>query len=145
MSGAALAAADAATAETLGEVLAAIGEQEEAFAERFYEIFLAACPDASKLFGAFAFAEQEAMFREVLRSLLAWVEGEDWLAGNLEALGRSHLEYGVEPAMFDAFVDAAVACARERLPELLDDAHAAALEAGARAITAPMREAVAAG
>jgi len=130
-------------AELLGELLAEIGEQEEAFAERFYEIFLAACPDASKLFGAFAFAEQEAMFREVLRSLLAWVEGADWLAGNLEALGHSHREYGVEAEMFDAFVESVVACARERLPELVDDAHAAALEAGARALTAPMRAAVA--
>ena len=107
--------------EALAEVLVAIGEEESQ------------C------------AEQEAMFREVLHSLLARTEGEDWLPGNVEALGNSHREYGVEPFMFDGFVESIVGGVRERLPDVADDAHVAALEVGVRAITAPMRAAVAAG
>ena len=136
---------DAAVRDRLQNVLEAIAESEAAFAERFYEIFLGARPDAAKLFGAFAFAEQEAMFHQVLESLLGWIDEEEWLAGNLEALGQSHREYGVEADMFGAFVEALVTCAREQLSDAIDDEGAAALRTGIEVITEPLRVAIAEG
>jgi hypothetical protein len=69
------------------------------------------------LFGPYAVSEREEMIHETLKSLLAYCEGEPWLQANLQALGKSHAEYGVEAGMYPAYVAAFL----ETLGELLDD------------------------
>ena len=71
---------------------------------RFYALFFARHPEVCELFGEHAVSEREEMIRETLASVVAYLEDEPWLEGNLEAMGRSHAEYGVEGPMYDAFV-----------------------------------------
>ena len=71
---------------------------------RFYSLFFARHPEVCELFGEHAVSEREEMIRETLASVVAYLEDEPWLEGNLEAMGRSHAEYGVEGPMYDAFV-----------------------------------------
>jgi len=101
-------------------VLEKLAEQEARLAERFYEVFFALRPDSVPLFGVHSISEREEMIAETLRSLYAWAEGEPWLGDNLDALGRSHFEYGVTGDMYPSFVDAMLECVRELLGTFLD-------------------------
>ncbi len=105
------------TAEGLAllEVLETLAAQEGKITEALYPLFFDRRPDARPLFGVHAIAEREEMIRETLRCLLALAEGESWLAGNLEALGCSHFEYGVTGDMYGDFVDAFVEVAAAEL------------------------------
>lgn len=105
----------------------AIAMHEAEITERFYEIFFERCPDALELFGAHSISEREEMMREAFHSLYALHEGEDWLADNLAALGRSHAEYGVTEDMYPCFVDALIDCGREVLGDEIDEAELEAL------------------
>lgn len=92
-------------------------EHEAALVERFYERFFERNPEVVSLFGEYALAEREEMIQETLKSLLAACEGASWLEANLEALGKSHAEYGVEAAMYPAFVAVFLETLREILGE----------------------------
>lgn len=110
-------------------LLLALEARESAFVERLYDAFFDLCPEALPLFGEYAISEREEMVRETLRSLLAVEEGASWIEANLVALGRSHVEYGVEPYMYVPFVDAFLQTAAEILaPEEIEPAARAALE-----------------
>ena len=119
------------------EVLATLAAQAGKITEAIYPLFFDRRPDARPLFGVHALAEREEMIRETLRSLLALAEGESWLAGNLEALGRSHFEYGVTGDMYRDFVDAFV----EGAASGLDESRREALRRGLSRITDSMRRA----
>ena len=106
------------------EKIAAI---EARFTECFYEIFFGRRPDTLPLFGLHSISEREEMMRETLHSLHALAQGESWLTGNLAALGKSHVEYGVTADMYDSYCDAMVDCARQTLEEPLSDVESAAL------------------
>lgn len=121
----------------LVEALEALAEDEKSLTEALYPLFFERRPDALPLFGVHALAEREEMVRETLRSLFALAEGEPWLEGNLEALGRSHSEYGVESDMYADFVRAFIDVA----PARLGPRHREALESGLRNITDTMRRA----
>lgn len=121
----------------LVEALEALSDDEKRLTEALYPLFFERRPDARPLFGVHALAEREEMVRETLRSLFALAEGEPWLEGNLEALGRSHFEYGVESDMYADFVRAFVDVA----PARLDARARAALESGLARITDTMRRA----
>ncbi len=137
--------ADARAATGLGsseslallEVLEALAAQEGKITDAIYPLFFDRRPDARPLFGVHALAEREEMIRETLRSLLALAEGESWLAGNLEALGRSHFEYGVTGDMYGDFVDTFVEVAAPGL----DDAGREVLRRGISRIADSMRQA----
>ena len=109
--GSTAAGVDSKVARSISRVLEKISEQE---------IFFDLRPDTRPLFGVHALSEREEMMRETLRSLYAWVEGEPWLESNLEALGRSHWEYGVTADMYGSYVDSMLACGTEVLGEFLD-------------------------
>ncbi len=119
------------------EALETLAAREGKITEAIYPLFFDRRPDARPLFGVHALAEREEMIRETLRSLLALAEGESWLAGNLEALGRSHFEYGVTGDMYGDFVDAFV----EVSAPGLDDARREVLRRGLSRIADSMRRA----
>ena len=119
------------------EVLEALSDAESKIADAIYPLFFDRRPDARPLFGVHAIAEREEMIRETLRSLLALAEGGPHLAANLEALGRSHFEYGVAGDMYADFVDAFVEVAS---PGLADEEREA-LRRGLAVVTDAMRRA----
>ena len=128
---------DASTSARLVEALEALAACEKKLTEDLYPRFFARRPDAVPLFGVHALAKREEMVRETLRSLFALAEGEPWLVANLEALGRSHAEYGVTGDMYGDFVDVFV----EVAPGELAETQREALREGLARITDVMREA----
>lgn len=120
-------------------ILERIGEHEERFTLRFYEIFFECRPDALPLFGVYAISEREEMIRETLRSIFAWIEGEAWLDSNLDALGRSHWEYGVTADMYESYVECMLDTVRETLGDFMTECRTHAFRAGLEAICSRMR------
>lgn len=119
------------------EVLETLSDAESKIADAIYPVFFARRPDARPLFGVHAIAEREEMIRETFRSLLALAEAGPHLGANLEALGRSHFEYGVAGDMYADFVDAFVEVAA---PGLADGGQTV-LRRGLAEITEAMRRA----
>jgi hemoglobin-like flavoprotein len=78
---------------------------EPELVQHFYALFFERHPEVTKLFGEHSLSEQEEMVRETLVSMLAYVEQEPWLQTNLEAMGKSHAEYGVEDRMYEWMVE----------------------------------------
>ncbi len=134
-------AVEADTTAALERALGKLAEVEARVSERLYEIYFARRPDVQPLFGAYAIAEREEMVRETLRCLLATATREAWLPGNLEALGRSHAEYGVTSDMYAPFVESLIECARESVVESLSGDEEAALRSGLEHVTRQMRQA----
>jgi hemoglobin-like flavoprotein len=129
--------------DSLLRALEKIAAEEARFTECFYETFFGRRPDTLPLFGVHSIPEREEMMRETLHSLHALVQGESWLAGNLEALGKSHEEYGVTADMYDSYCDSLIDCARQTLAEPLSDIEAAALRLAIVEIARQMSEAAA--
>ena len=125
--------------ERLSLVLVEIAETQADLTERFYELFFESRPDARPLFGVHSLAEREEMMHETFGSIHAWIEGEPWLLTNLEALGRSHWEYGVTADMYPSFVDTMIECAREVLQGRLDEGQLRVLRHALEEIVRPMR------
>ena len=117
-------ALDPIDSPALLRALEMFARQEAQITERFYEIFFERRPDTLELFGAHSISEREEMMRETLRSLHAFYEGQDWLEGNLVALGKSHWEYGVTQDMYSSFVDSLIDCGQEILGDEFDEAAA---------------------
>jgi hemoglobin-like flavoprotein len=111
---------------------------EAEITERFYEIFFERRPDTLELFGAHSIAEREEMMRETLHSLHALYDGQDWLEGNLVALGKSHWEYGVTQDMYPSFVDSLIDCGQEILGDEFDEAAVASFRSAMTAIAQQM-------
>jgi hemoglobin-like flavoprotein len=85
--------------------LARLSGHEPELVKQFYALFFERHPEVTKLFGEHSLSEQEEMVRETLVSMVAYVEREPWLQTNLEAMGKSHAEYGVEDRMYDWMVE----------------------------------------
>ena len=79
--------------------------RESELVQQFYTLFFERHPEVTPLFGKHSVSEQEEMVRETLVSMVALVENEPWLQTNLEAMGKSHAEYGVEDRMYDWMVE----------------------------------------
>jgi hemoglobin-like flavoprotein len=90
--------------ELLMASLESLSAQEAEIVERFYPLFFTRHPEVCELFGEHGISEREEMIRETLASVVAHVEDEPWLDENLEAMGRSHEEYGVEGPMYEGYV-----------------------------------------
>ncbi len=88
-------------ADHLLESLERLSGREPELVRQFYALFFERHPEVTKLFGEHSLSEQEEMVRETLVSIVAHVEKEPWLQTNLEAMGKSHAEYGVEDRMDD--------------------------------------------
>ena len=115
-------ALDPIDSPALLRALEMFARREAQITERFYEIFFEQRPDTLELFGAHSISEREEMMRETLRSLHAFYEGQDWLEGNLVALGKSHWEYGVTQDMYSSFVDSLIDCGQQVLGDEFDEA-----------------------
>jgi hemoglobin-like flavoprotein len=124
--------------DSLRKVLERLAEHEARFTETFYELFFARRPDTLPLFGVHSVAEREEMIHETFRSLYALCEGEEWLDGNLAALGHSHEEYGVTPDMYDSYCDALIDCSHEILGDQLTETESAALRVAIAEVTRRM-------
>ena len=103
--GAALLLAQDEEAEHLLASLDRLSGHEPQLVEQFYALFFERHPRVTELFGKHSLSEQEEMVRETLVSVLGYVENEPWLHTNLEAMGKSHAEYGVEDCMYDWMVE----------------------------------------
>lgn len=115
-------ALDPIDSPALLRALEMFARQEAPITERFYEIFFERRPDTRELFGAHSIGEREEMMRETLHSLHAFYEGQEWLEGNLVALGKSHCEYGVTQDMYSSFVDSLIDCGQQVLGDEFDEA-----------------------
>jgi hemoglobin-like flavoprotein len=115
--------------------------KEPMLVERFFDLFFERHPEVRELFGEHGVNEKEEMIRETLASVFAWAEDEPWLDGNLEAMGRSHAEYGVEDAMYDAFVDTMLDALEEVAGPDWKDGCREAWRAALERITGAMRRA----
>lgn len=115
--------------------------REQQLQERFYELFFARHPEVRELFGEHSISEQEEMIRETLASLVAHLEDEPWLDGNLEAMGKSHREYGVEDAMYDWFIDCMLDAVEHVSPEAAEPPAREAWRRALARLTGVMREA----
>ena len=91
-------------ARLLLESLESLHGLESRLVEACFDLFFARHPDVRPLFGEHGLSEREEMMRETLVSVLGHVEGEPWLEENLEAMGKSHAEYGVEGRSYTDFV-----------------------------------------
>ncbi len=89
--------------------------REPELVQQFYALFFERHPEVTKLFGKHSLSEQEEMVRETLVSIVAYIENEPWLQTNLDAMGKSHAEYGVEDHMYDWMVE----CMLDALERLL--------------------------
>jgi hemoglobin-like flavoprotein len=85
--------------------LESLSGREAMLVERFYALFFSRHPEVRELFGEHSVSEREEMIRETLASVVAHLEDQPWLEGNLEAMGKSHGEYGVEGPMYEGYVD----------------------------------------
>jgi hemoglobin-like flavoprotein len=131
-------ALDPIDSPALLRALEMFARHEAQITERFYEIFFEQRPDTLELFGAHSISEREEMMRETLRSLHAFYEGQDWLEGNLVALGKSHWEYGVTQDMYSSFVDSLIECGHEVLGEEFDEAAVASFRSAMTVIAQQM-------
>jgi hemoglobin-like flavoprotein len=104
-SGVALRSEQGEEADPLLASLDRLSGHEPELVQHFYALFFERHPEVTKLFGEHSLSEQEEMVRETLVSILAFVEQEPWLQTNLEAMGKSHAEYGVEDRMYDWMVE----------------------------------------
>ncbi len=103
--GAALRSVQDEEADPLLASLDRLSGRESELVHQFYTLFFERHPEVTKLFGEHSLSEQEEMVRETLVSVVGYVEREPWLQTNLEAMGKSHAEYGVEDRMYDWMVE----------------------------------------
>ena len=94
--------------DALEAIAESIAGEGDVFVDALYARFFTRCPEARALFGAHSLSEQGEMVSETFRAIVAWLDDEPWLDANLIAFGESHVEYGVEEAMYPLFVDAFV-------------------------------------
>ena len=121
--------------------LAQLSGREAQLADRVFERFFLGHPEIASLFGRESLSEREEMVRETLVCVLAQIEGEPWLIGNLEAMGASHQEYGVRDEMYIWWVDCMLSGLAEMLGADGDEAMAIAWRSALEALCEPMRSA----
>jgi hemoglobin-like flavoprotein len=97
----------------------------EALAVRFYTRLFEIEPAAHRLFASTDMALQRQKLVDMLRSIVAVLDRPEQLVPNAAALGRRHVDYGVEERQYDAvgeaLRDALAATLGDRFtPELRD-------------------------
>lgn len=87
------------------------------FPRLFYEILFREHPDAAALFKRNTLNAQRTMLSKTLIAAVDHINDEAWLVEHLSPLGKTHVEYGVTPEMYD-WMDTAL---RAALAEVCDD------------------------
>jgi hemoglobin-like flavoprotein len=124
--------------DALEAIAESIADEGDRFVDALYDAFFARCPEARALFGAHSLSEQGEMVNETFRAIVAWLDDEPWLDANLIAFGESHVEYGVEDAMYPLFVDAFVETVAARSGEAEGSPGLRLLRTGLEQITRAM-------
>lgn len=75
--------------------------REPELTAKFYDIFFTRYPQAQALFVRNDVAAQQKMLTDALVAVVDHLDDSPWLAKTLSGLGATHVEYGVEPVMFD--------------------------------------------
>ncbi|MCP4007678.1 MAG: hypothetical protein GY725_26145 [bacterium] len=128
-------------AEHLIDSMDQLSGRETKLVEEFYALFFERHPQVTELFGKHSLSEQEEMVRETLVSVVAWIEQEPWLQTNLEAMGKSHHDYGVEDRMYDWMVECMLDALGRVCGEGWRDGHARAWRSALGHLTDVMRAA----
>jgi hemoglobin-like flavoprotein len=79
---------------------ALVVEKEPELTSRFYDRLFVAFPQVRPMFSRNGRDAQEKMLRDMLVAVLDHLEDATWLSETLGALGRRHVDYGVEPKMY---------------------------------------------
>lgn len=87
--------------ELISENLEYIAGKNPDLIAGFYERLFTRYPSVKTLFGRNSTENQQKMLTEALVAVVAHAEDSAWLTTTLTALGRKHLEYGVEDHMYD--------------------------------------------
>lgn len=77
-----------------------VAEREPQLTHRFYDILFQRYPQAQSLFRNNPRQDQEKMLTDMLVKVMDHLEDEPWLVGQLGALGRKHVDYGVTEEMY---------------------------------------------
>ena len=73
----------------------------------FYDVLFERHPEFRSMFPA-DLDHQSELLRAAFTAVLGHLDDSDWLTTRLGALGARHAEWGVTPAMYDAFCDCMV-------------------------------------
>jgi hemoglobin-like flavoprotein len=136
--------ASADEAALLARSLETLAGRESRLVTRFYDVFFERHPEVVPLFGEHGLNEREEMLRETLTSVCAHADDAPWLDENLQAMGRSHAEYGVEDAMYPGFVETMLDTLAEIVGADWCPATGAAWRSALERLTCTMRRAAAA-
>ncbi len=118
------------TAELLQENLGLIAERDPNMMATFYGLLFERYPASKALFGRRSQAQQEKMLGDALTALVMQLEDGAFVERTMLAVGRKHVEYGVEDHMYPWVGE----CLLETLKRGSGDAWSAELEAGWTAV-----------
>jgi hemoglobin-like flavoprotein len=110
-------------------------EREPHLTKRFYEIFFERYPEVKPMFRRNAPEQQQKMLTETLVAVLDHLEDAQWLQTNLAALGRKHVDYGVEEHMYPWVGESLISAMSEVAGDEWNDQIADSWAAAYRAIT----------
>lgn len=99
-------------------------EREPQMTKRFYQIFFSRYPQVRPMFGTDQ-SRQAEMLQGAIAAVLERLEDAPWLTSTLGAMGRKHIDYGVEDHMY-AWVGE---CLLAALAEIAGDAWTPAVAA----------------
>lgn len=77
-----------------------VARSETALTKRFYEILFTRYPNVRPLFGRRSEEAQAKMLQDAIVAVVEHLDNESWLHDQLQALGRTHADYGVTPEMY---------------------------------------------
>ena len=109
-------------------------EREGAITPRFYEILFARHPEARPMFSRNEPEKQQKMLQDALVAVLDHLDDAGWLDETLGGMGRIHVDYGVEPHMYEWVGEALIAALEEAVGDDWTPDHAAAWTAAYAAI-----------
>jgi hemoglobin-like flavoprotein len=97
-----------------------------AFLDRFYEIFLESSPEVAEKFKRTNFARQKVALGQSLYLMVMAAEGGEAAVAYLDRIAARHGrdDLDIRPELYDVWLDALIATARELDPEFDDDTEA---------------------
>lgn len=104
----------------------AAAENEPQLVRNFYQLLFTRYPQVKPMFSRNAPDKQAQMLQEALVAVVDHLDDATWLADTLRAMGRKHLDYGVEPHMYDWVGECLLAALADAAGEAWNDDAAAA-------------------
>lgn len=88
-------------ASLIRSTFSAAAENEPRLVQNFYNLLFTRYPQVKPMFSRNAPDKQAQMLQEALVAVVDHLDDATWLADTLRAMRRKHLDYGVEPQMYD--------------------------------------------